>query len=125
MAGWFSWADSFVLSLHMGFAAGVADVGGLEVGGWLSAAVFCAFLGHGTQKCSPLPSACFGGDFDIFAKVSKPNREQSMVDYSPSSHADLTRRQAVAALAAGFAVAVRPILPVFFCSVKRRFSVPA
>ena len=109
MAGWFSWADSFVLSLHMGFAAGVADVGGLEVGGWLSAAVFCAFLGHGTQKCSPLPSACFGGDFDIFAKVSKPNREQSMVDYSPSSHADLTRRQAVAALAAGFAVAVRPI----------------
>ena len=32
-----------------------------------------------------------------------------MTDYSPSSHLDLTRRQAVAALAAGFAVAVRPI----------------
>ena len=32
-----------------------------------------------------------------------------MADRSPSSHFDLTRRQAVAALAAGFAVAVRPI----------------
>jgi carboxymethylenebutenolidase len=32
-----------------------------------------------------------------------------MADYSPSSHCDLTRCQAVAALAAGFALAVRPI----------------
>jgi hypothetical protein len=27
------------------------------MGGWSSAAAFRTFLGHGTQKCSPLPSA--------------------------------------------------------------------
>jgi len=61
---------------------------------------------HGGRS---LPSACFAAGYDIFCKVPKPNREQSMADYSPSRHLELTRRQAVAALAAGFAVAVRPI----------------
>ena len=51
------------------FATGVADIRGLEVGGWSSTAAFCAFFGHVTQKCSPLPSAYFAADFDIFAKV--------------------------------------------------------
>jgi carboxymethylenebutenolidase len=55
------------------------------------------------------PGDSFGSDFDIFASVSNPTREQLMTDHSPSSHLDLTRRQAVAALATGFAVAVRPI----------------
>ena len=40
---------------HDFFAAGVADIRRLKVGGPSSAAAFGAFLGHGTQKCSPLP----------------------------------------------------------------------
>ena len=35
------------------FAARVAYIGSLEVGGWSSAAAFWAFLGHSSQKCSP------------------------------------------------------------------------
>lgn len=35
------------------FAARVADIRGLQVGGWPSAAAFWAFLSHGSQKCSP------------------------------------------------------------------------
>ena len=35
------------------FAARVADLGSLEVGGWPSAVAFWAFLSHGSQKCSP------------------------------------------------------------------------
>ena len=40
---------------HDFFAAGVADIRRLKVGGPSSAAAFGAFLGHGSQKCSPLP----------------------------------------------------------------------
>ena len=42
---------------HDLFAARVADVGGLKVGDRSSAAAFGSLLGHGTQKCSPSPSA--------------------------------------------------------------------
>ena len=38
---------------HDFFAAGVADIRRLKVGGPSSAAAFRAFLGHGTEKCSP------------------------------------------------------------------------
>ena len=38
---------------HDLFAARVADIRGLEVGGWSSAAAFWASLRHGSQKCSP------------------------------------------------------------------------
>ena len=44
------WHDDF-------FATAVADKGSFKMGDWLSAAAFGAFLGHGTQKCSPLPCA--------------------------------------------------------------------
>ncbi len=39
------------------FAAGVTEKGSFEMNGWISAAAFGAFLGHGTQKCSPSPCA--------------------------------------------------------------------
>jgi hypothetical protein len=42
---------------HDLFATRVAGIRGLKMGGWSSAAAFRTFLGHGTQKCSPLPSA--------------------------------------------------------------------
>jgi len=35
------------------FAAGVADIGRLKMGGWSSAAAFGTFLGHGTNYYSP------------------------------------------------------------------------
>jgi carboxymethylenebutenolidase len=60
-------------------------------------------------KVEPKRGACFGADLAIFAVIPNPNREQPVADYSPSSHCDLTRRQAVAALTAGFALAVRPV----------------
>jgi len=41
--------------------------------------------------------------------MSNLNREQRMADHSLSNQCDLTRRQAVAALTAGFALAVRPV----------------
>ncbi len=40
---------------HDFFAAGVADIRRFKLCCGLSAAAFGAFLGHGTQKCSPLP----------------------------------------------------------------------
>ena len=40
---------------HDFFAAGVADIRSFKLCCGLSAAAFRAFLGHGTQKCSPLP----------------------------------------------------------------------
>ena len=35
------------------FAAGVADIGRLKMGGWSSAAAFGSFLGHGVPNYSP------------------------------------------------------------------------
>ena len=39
------------------FAAGVTNKSSFEMNGWLSAAAFGAFLGHGILKCSPSPCA--------------------------------------------------------------------
>ena len=101
-------------------AAGVVERGSLKTGAWSSARRVGRFLAVAPRSGVRRPvlagsfrgagfSAGVGAGFDIFTEVSKPNREQPMANHLPSNQYDLTRRQAVATRAAGFALAVRPI----------------